>query len=90
MKDKDGSTDYFLLYLDEEFSLEEAVKLAEADTVCGVCRKGGGTRPRFALRFAKESDLSKFAQDNHILDTSSHAKWKVQGIFHQSLALVDF
>jgi len=80
MKDKDGSTDYFLLYLDEEFSLEEAVKLAEADTVCGVCRKGVGTRPRFALRFAKESDLRMFAQDNHLLDTSSHAKWKVQGI----------
>lgn len=80
VKDKDGSTDYFLLYLDEEFCLEEAVKLAEADAVCGVIRKGGGTRPRFALRFTKESDVKKFAPDNRILDTSAHAKWKVQGI----------
>lgn len=53
-KRKETTAEYFLLYLDEKFSLEEANKVAESDAVWGVVRKGGGAKPRFAVRYAKE------------------------------------
>ena len=80
LKDKDTNTEYFLLYLDEEFTLEEAIKLGENEPVYGVVKKGGGTKPRYALRFQKESELQAFAKEHAILDTSAHGKWKIQGI----------
>ena len=80
IKDKDDTTEYHLLYLDDEFTLEEAIKLSDNEHIYGVIRKAGGAKTRYALRFTNETHLQAFAKEHEILDNSSHGKWKLQGI----------
>ena len=79
-KEADAAKEFFLLWLDDGTSLEEAVKLADHQSVFGVVRKGSAASPKYAIRFREQDKLQEFAASNAIYDSSSLARWKIQGV----------
>ena len=79
-KEADAAKEFFLLWLDDGTSLEEAVKLADHQSAFGVVRKGSAASPKYAIRFREQDKLQEFAASNAIYDSSSLARWKIQGV----------
>ena len=72
VKESTPSTEYHLLWLEEEVSLADALTMASDKACFGVARKGGAARPKLALRLRNQESMAAFAKSNGIRDTSHY------------------
>ncbi len=77
-KDPDA-TEFPLLWLPEETSIDTALHYAKAPEALGVVEKSSAQDGRLALRFENITILEKFAQEKGIHNNSLYGRWKVTG-----------
>lgn len=80
IKETNPTSEFHLLWLDEQVSLESSLRMATDPACFGIARKGGGARAKLAIRFRSKDALAAFAKANNIRDTSSYGRWKITGI----------
>ena len=80
IKESSPTTEFHLLWLDEELSLADALTMATDKDCFGVARKGGAARPKLALRFRNQEAMVAYAKSHGIRDTSQYGRWKITGV----------